>query len=844
MSNENNTLLHELRDLQLRVTKFSAIEQQLINTRDKLDQELELYKRLQFYSSKSLDIVSETALLNLIPEAIIDILEVECSILLYKHLGNPALSRLLIEGCAIQVPEQTIATDIGNISIFSLQNNTKILPAQQLANFSSFFNFNQVLIHQTIEHNLEYELYFIVGISIQNKDLYNTIEERHWNILSIFAHNIQSVLANLIKNRKIELQFQQISRSENELRKLSLIATKTKSGVLITDTFGKVEWVNDAFTKISGYTLEEVSGLKPKDFLQGVQTPKEDKIALSNALKKKEDIELVILNKTKEGNNYYNQVEIISVFDDKGKHINFIGIQKDITDEINFKKEILSINSRFKLISDFSKIGIWDWDFMSDKISWNKPLSEISGLPFIADKSTVLQLWSSIIYPEDKERIIEEFFSFKKSSNNHCKQEYRIVRDTDKSVRQLESMMIAEYNEAGKMTRLIGSIQDVTSLKLLQSNLENAVKERDISLQRINALKSFYESILKYSPSEIFVFDQNLQLNFTNINSNESNSNWNFPPNTSLYDLQLKQNNLSDIIYRIQEAIQENKMVQLEDSYLDKNGEQVFMLRSIMPYFNEIEKMEHIIVIGINITELKQIQKDVLQKNEELSKINLELDNFVYSISHDLRSPLLSIKGLASLVLHTKDLTAENRKFIDMILTSASRLDNTIQEILEYSRNSRVEVSTSEFDLTEMIQTIFDDLKFSTECATQLFIASNKPTIIQSDKSRINVLLRNIIGNSIKYSRKSNPSWIKININSTDEEYTISIQDNGEGIAPKHLDRVFEMFYRATTNSVGTGLGLYICNEIIKKLGGTISIESEIGVGTTIAFQIPNLNLS
>ena len=249
-----------------------------------------------------------------------------------------------------------------------------------------------------------------------------------------------------------------------------------------------------------------------------------------------------------------------------------------------------------------------------------------------------------------------------------------------------------------------------------------------------------------------------------------------------------------------------------------------------------------IFLIILDITEEFNQRKEILQKNEELEKINLELDNFVYSISHDLRSPILSIKGLAKLVLESKDLNLENRHFIDMIMTSASRQDNTIQEILEYARNSRVTVSNTEFDFTEMVQTIFDDLKFSTECETELFIYPAAKTVINSDQVRINMLLKNLIGNSIKYSSKLTTSWVKVNLESEQNNYKITIQDNGEGIAKKHLDHVFDMFYRATTKSVGTGLGLYICKDIIKKLGGEIGIESEPGVGTTMTLRISNLN--
>jgi signal transduction histidine kinase len=229
----------------------------------------------------------------------------------------------------------------------------------------------------------------------------------------------------------------------------------------------------------------------------------------------------------------------------------------------------------------------------------------------------------------------------------------------------------------------------------------------------------------------------------------------------------------------------------------------------------------------------------VILKNEELQKINLELDQFVYSISHDLRSPLLSIKGIISLVLKSPALQEDHNKFLNMALSSTVRLDNTIQEILDYSRNSRLELAADHFDVVEMAKTVFDDIKFSSAAEIGLEIKTDGNSMINSDGARMGVLLKNIIGNSIKYSKENSEALVSIFFENTGASWTMCIQDNGEGIDAKHLDRVFDMFYRGTTNSMGTGLGLYICKEIVHKMNGSISLTSEIGIGTSVTIQFP-----
>jgi signal transduction histidine kinase len=100
----------------------------------------------------------------------------------------------------------------------------------------------------------------------------------------------------------------------------------------------------------------------------------------------------------------------------------------------------------------------------------------------------------------------------------------------------------------------------------------------------------------------------------------------------------------------LNDAIKINQLVQMEDERLDEFNETQFILRSILPHCNDSGEIEYVVISGIDITDLKKIQQDVLHKNDELKKINAELDNFVYSVSHDLRSPLLSIKGILSLI--------------------------------------------------------------------------------------------------------------------------------------------------------------------------------------------------
>jgi signal transduction histidine kinase len=349
-------------------------------------------------------------------------------------------------------------------------------------------------------------------------------------------------------------------------------------------------------------------------------------------------------------------------------------------------------------------------------------------------------------------------------------------------------------------------------------------------------IKTFYESVLNHSPSQKFVFDPEGRILFCSDPPKEGALWWDPTSHQSIFDKRNQKHSKRTtlMISAIELALKERHMIRVEDKGILSNGEQIEFLQSILPYEDNTGKLEHIIVTGVDISELKNIEIALNQKNEELQKTNAELDNFVYSISHDLRSPLLSIKGIVSLIIQSSEIDEKNRRYLEMVDGSASRLDGTIQEILEYSRNSRLDIAHESFNLATMVQEAFNDLKFSAQGNIELILDIQTEPIIYSDKSRMSVLIKNIIGNSIKYRRKDIDALVKLTLTRSQGKLIIVISDNGEGIDRKHLDQVFTMFFRGTTSSVGTGLGLYICKEIVSKLGGQLLVDSILGEGTTM----------
>ena len=231
-------------------------------------------------------------------------------------------------------------------------------------------------------------------------------------------------------------------------------------------------------------------------------------------------------------------------------------------------------------------------------------------------------------------------------------------------------------------------------------------------------------------------------------------------------------------------------------------------------------------------------------QNEELTKTNSELDRFVYSTSHDLRAPLLNVLGLVDIVELT--ITDEKpKKYLEMMKTSVTTLDNTIKEILEYSKNTRTKVEIEEIDLHEIAEEVLAEVQFIDGAdKVEKRLCFNMQVPFYSDKSRLKVILSNLISNALKYQNKNeaNP-FLSIDAVVTTSKVEITIADNGIGIIPQCQSKIFDMFYRATTHGNGSGLGLYILKETLNKINGKISVTSTPNVGATFKLEIPNVKL-
>lgn len=237
---------------------------------------------------------------------------------------------------------------------------------------------------------------------------------------------------------------------------------------------------------------------------------------------------------------------------------------------------------------------------------------------------------------------------------------------------------------------------------------------------------------------------------------------------------------------------------------------------------------------------LNKKQEEITARNSALIKANAELDRFVYSASHDLRAPLTSMLGLIMIAQKSKS-PEEIDEILDRLKTRVHQLDIFIHEIIDISRNSRLEIEKKNINVQRLIQEVAEQLQYLKTESTDLQLNIDPDLVISTDVSRLKVIVSNLLGNALKYiDHAKAKQQVVLEAYHSHNTFILSVTDNGLGIDPQYHEKIFSMFFRAHDESQGSGLGLYIVKEAIEKLGGNIILHSSPGQGSTFTVHLPD----
>ena len=269
-----------------------------------------------------------------------------------------------------------------------------------------------------------------------------------------------------------------------------------------------------------------------------------------------------------------------------------------------------------------------------------------------------------------------------------------------------------------------------------------------------------------------------------------------------------------------------HKVVRMEGQAIENNSGGIAVFRAFL----------------LDVTEQRIVEADAKASRKNLERSNLELEQFAYVASHDLKEPLRMVTSFSQLLAqrYKGKLDPDADEFIGYIVDGARRMDGLINDLLDFSRVASQGRPFAPTDLNSVVENVLHDLSVTIREEGAEVEVGPLPTVM-ADDSQMAQLFQNLIANAIKF-HGDDPMRIEIRAERCDGEYKISVRDNGIGILPEYFEKIFVIFQRLHTreNYEGTGIGLAICRRIVERHGGRLWVESEVGKGSTFFFTIPD----
>jgi signal transduction histidine kinase len=242
---------------------------------------------------------------------------------------------------------------------------------------------------------------------------------------------------------------------------------------------------------------------------------------------------------------------------------------------------------------------------------------------------------------------------------------------------------------------------------------------------------------------------------------------------------------------------------------------------------------------AIMIRNLSNSKKKIIEQNESLQVINAGLDKFVFNVTHDLRSPLAALVGLIGLIDDETDLD-QIKEYTLMMKESLEKQDRFINEMLTFIKSKHTGVNKTECSLTSIVDNVIAQNNYHRGGKEVRFYKELELTEIQTDALKLQVILNNLVSNSIKYSDAKKPEqWVKVKSYRADAQAVIEVEDNGLGIRQKDQERIFDKFYMSGDNKRSSGIGLYLVKDAVTQLNGKIEVRSEPGLSSKFRVIIP-----
>jgi PAS domain S-box-containing protein len=679
-------------------------------------------------------------------------------------------------------------------------------------------------------------------------------------------------LAQKLTDQRAELRAtnERLSAQEAEQRKLALVAARTDNAVVVTDAKGYVEWVNEGFTRTTGYTLAEVRGQKPGSLLQGPETDPRTIAFIRESLRRGEGFSTEILNYRRDGRKYWLAIEVQPIRDDTGKITNFMAVESDITDRrLAFQRRTLqyevsrslaeatslkagmaavlrSIGNTLDLcLGAFWRVNPTTLHLHCEEL-WHDPTHDAR--PFVmACRAHTFGLgqgfpgrvWASqtaawipdVTHSDDFTRSDEAAATGLQGAIAfpifHRGEVWGVIELFSRSVENPDSDLLRLFLAIGnQVTQFIDRIKAGRALEVQKARFERLFSEAPVAI----AVLDEQEAIL----------DVNRE--FTRL--------FGYPKNEAvgrnIDDLTLPTEG-PGLLPNPPPVATTGDRVSFETLRRTQDGS-LHPVQIIRQPVRLTDDQVGVFALYVDLTERQRAESALREAKELAETANRSKSEFLAMMSHEIRTPMNSIFGMAGLLLESP-LNDRQREFVETIRDGGDALLEIINDILDFSKieSERLSLEPVDFDLVGLVDGVLELLAPRAQTKGLELTAILPPRLprqLHADDGRLRQVLVNLVSNGIKFTDKGE---VVLRVELLESQETtarirFAITDTGIGITDDDQKLLFTPFTQVDSSAArrfgGTGLGLAISRRIVRLMGGDILVESRPGHGSTFRFDI------